>query len=158
MVLQTRIVNGYFCEMKYYLVVLITIILSFKSGFSQEQIDWKTLSDVNFEEKYSDELASYIMIPTFGEKVKHLEGKRVKIKGYVIPLDVKMNQYVLSANPFASCFFCGNAGPETVMDIVFSSQQNLRTDQFMEIEGVLELNKSDVYRLNYILNEAEIND
>ncbi|TXC78463.1 DUF3299 domain-containing protein [Luteibaculum oceani] len=144
--------------MKYFLVLLLSFFSYLNIVSAQQQIDWKILSDVTFEERYSDELASYIMIPTFGEKVKQLEGKLVKIKGYVIPLDVKMNQYVLSANPFASCFFCGNAGPETVMDIVFKAQENLRTDQYMEIEGVLELNKNDVYRLNYILMEAVINN
>lgn len=121
----------------------------------QQTIDWKTLADVKFTEEYSDELAAYLMIPEFGKSVKELEGKKVKIKGYVIPLDVEMNQYVLSANPFASCFFCGNAGPETVIDIFFTDKQNIRTDEYIEIVGTLQLNERDVYKLNYILDEAK---
>lgn len=123
---------------------------------AQQKIDWKVLSDVSFTEEYSDELASYIMIPDFGPKVKALEGKKVLISGYMIPLDVEQNQYVLSANPFASCFFCGNAGPETVMDIIFTSKKKLRTDEYVSVAGVLKLNTRDIYHLNYILEEAEL--
>ena len=96
------------------------------------------------------------MIPTFGDNLHALEGKEVLIKGFVIPLDVSLNLYVLSANPYASCFFCGGAGPETVMDIVFAEKQKFRTDEYVTLKGRLKLNADDVYKLNYILEDAEI--
>ena len=134
------------------------LILAFASVnvlFGQTNIDWKTLEDVSFTEKYNDEFATYILIAKFGESVQKLKGKTVRISGYIIPLDVEQNQYVLSANPFASCFFCGGAGPETVIDLYFTEKVKYRTDQYVTIEGVLDLNKDDVYKLNYILDKAK---
>ena len=141
---------------KHSLLTLFNLIFLLNWASCQELITWKTLEDVSFTDKYSDELASYIMIPTFGDNLHALEGKEVLIKGFVIPLDVSLNLYVLSANPYASCFFCGGAGPETVMDIVFAEKQKFRTDEYVTLMGRLKLNADDVYKLNYILEDAEI--
>jgi hypothetical protein len=64
---------------------------------------------------------------------------------------------VLSANPYSSCFFCGQAGPESVMEIQLLKQYDgLRMDQVITFEGRLRLNADDIYQLNYILEEAEV--
>ncbi len=136
--------------------LVFAFVLLALQGVAQKKIDWKTLAQVSFEEEYSDALASYIMIPTFEAPVKALEGQEVEIAGYMIPLDVAMNQYVISANPFAACFFCGNAGPESVMDVMFTEKQKLKTDEYVTLRGTLKLNVHDIYHLNYILEDAEI--
>ena len=87
-------------------------------------VKWKDLSLIQFEEKYSSEFQQLMPYPIFPESIKALDHKKVKISGYVIPLDENPEQpiLVLSALPFYACFFCGAAGPETVMDIVPATQ------------------------------------
>ena len=91
--------------------------------------------------------------PYFGPSVKNLEGKKFYITGYVIPVDIDEDFYVLSRYPFANCFFCGGAGPETVVDLQFSghSPREYATDERLTFAGELKLNADDVYQMNYII-------
>jgi hypothetical protein len=65
---------------------------------------------------------------------------------------------VLSAFPFSACFFCGNAGPESVMAIYFEDQgqRKFTTDERVTLEGTLKLNDTDVDELVYVLNNARV--
>ena len=139
------------------LICVLTLGISL-SSFAQQKIRWENLSAVSFNEVYSNDLGEYVMMPTFSEDIKALEGKEIIIKGHIIPLDVSSNDYVLSANPFASCFFCGNSGPETVMELELKTQHNFQTDEYKSFKGILRLNSEDVYTLNYILESATLVD
>lgn len=123
------------------------------------ELTWEIMAMVDFEETFNEELQAYIPYPDFHPPVEALEGKEVIVRGFVIPLEETGDEtiLVLSANPFSSCFFCGGAGPETVMDIKLKSSkgQHFKTDQRMAFRGKLKLNDSDLYYLNYILEEAE---
>ena len=84
---------------------------------AQALIDWYNLSDVTFEEKQiPGEILNYNQA-TFGPSLTPFEGIEVMITGYMIPVDPMGISYVLSMNPNAMCFFCGGAGPETVMEV-----------------------------------------
>ena len=75
----------------------------------------------------------------------------------MIPVDIDANYYVLSANPFASCFFCGQAGPESVVSIKFKGvNRRFNTDDRVTIKGKFRLNATDINELNYILDQAEL--
>ncbi|MFK7806160.1 MAG: DUF3299 domain-containing protein [Saprospiraceae bacterium] len=119
-------------------------------------ITWKMLSDVSFEDMYIEELDAYYWKPEFGQQVKNLEGKEVYITGYMIPVEVEENFYVLSRYPFANCFFCGGAGPESIVDLRFKpgSGRAYKTDERLTFKGKLKLNSDDVYQMNYILENA----
>lgn len=119
-------------------------------------VSWKTLGDVKFEKKWDEQEGMYVLYPSFGNSVKNLEGKEIRISGYVIPVDYNENFYVLSAFPYSSCFFCGGAGPESVMSLKFKKKdERFKTDTRIEVTGTLELNSSDIYEMNYILRDAE---
>lgn len=136
------------------LLALVAFLISLGT-FAQEKITWETLRDVKFSEKFNEEMGSYINVPTFGSKVKLLAGKEVEISGYIIPLDVKASVYVLSANPYAACFFCGGGGPESVIDLKFAKvPRRYKTDEKVTIRGKLKLNPTDIYSLSYILEGA----
>lgn len=125
------------------------------------RIDWSLLGKVEFEQKWHDTLNDYIYFPVFHPEIRAFEGKQVEIGGYVIPFEETQDarMLVLSAFPFSSCFFCGGAGPESVMDIQLDqnkpgSRRNWKQDSQLSFRGRLRLNDSDVYYLNYILEEA----
>ncbi len=121
------------------------------------KVTWETLRDVTFKKKWYPEESIYMLYPTFGPNVQKLEGKEVTIKGYLIPVDVESNQFVLSAFPYSQCFFCGGGGPESVMGLKLKKPgKRFKTDEVQTFKGTLKLNASDIYELNYILQNAEI--
>lgn len=119
-------------------------------------IDWKLLSKVDFKDHYFEDYEAWYLLPVFSDAVKKLDGQKIIIKGYVIPLDVEGGEYALSAYPFSACFFCGGAGPETVMSLKFTEKQKrLETDDFISFTGTLKLNATDFDSFNYILENAK---
>ena len=141
--------------MKVVLAVLFSVFLS-QFAFSQTRLTWQDLEDVTFEEKYYEDVDEYLWYPAFGESLTSLEGKEISIKGFLIPLDVEANLYVLSANPYAACFFCGNAGPESIMSLKFDeAPRRYELDEVVTFKGELKLNSTNIDELNYILLHAE---
>jgi len=126
------------------------------SNDALEELTWQMLSDVEFTDVYLEELDAYYWMPEFGESVVASEGKAFYITGYMIPVDVDEDFYVLSRYPFANCFFCGGAGPESVIDLRFpdKSERAYQTDDRLTFKGTLRLNSDDVYQMNYILEGA----
>ena len=124
------------------------------------RLTWKMLSDVVFTDEYSDEVQAYVPYPTFGAQLQAIEGREVLIEGYIIPLEETGDEtiLVLSALPYSSCFFCGGAGPESVMDIKLrpDEKRKFTTDDRMTFLGKLRLNDDDLYYLNYILEDAAV--
>ena len=136
----------------YLLVLSVPLLLAFHPALIK--IDWSHLADVTFEDRYYEDFDQYLPYPTFGQSVKELENKEVQISRYIIPIEPE--RYILSQNPFASCFFCGGAGPETVLELEMKSyDKTYYTDQYLSFKGTLKLNISDIDKLNYLLQSAE---
>ncbi|MEZ4775466.1 MAG: DUF3299 domain-containing protein [Bacteroidia bacterium] len=117
-------------------------------------ISWQDLKDVEFNEKFYEKEKEWMLFPTFGHSVQTLAGKTVEITGYVIPLEP--TRYALSANPFSACFFCGNAGPESVIELELASyDQMYYTDEFRTFRGEFSLNTTNLDKMNYVLTGAK---
>ncbi len=121
-----------------------------------QKVTWDMLKDVTFKKKWNEKESIFMLYPTFGAGLKKLEGKQVLIKGFMVPVDPESNQYVLSAFPYSMCFFCGGAGPESVMSLKLKKKRKFKTDEMHTFRGRLDLNADDIYELNYILTDAEI--
>jgi hypothetical protein len=122
-------------------------------------LNWADLAIPDFRMEFSEEAESEVMIPVFSDKVRYLEGKQVIIQGYCFPFEESGAEayYVLSQFPFSQCFFCGAAGPESVIDLLPKSKfPRLKMDDYRFLRGRLRLNDSDFLYLNYMLEEAEI--
>ena len=143
--------------MKRLILLFFMITGLFNSLKSQNIITWDLLKNVEFDEVWSEEFQAYYMVPKFSKAIQDLDGKEIQIKGFIIPVDIVQDYYVLSANPYSSCFFCGQAGPESVMEVQMVKQyEGLRMDQIITYKGKLKLNVDDIYQLNYILEDAEV--
>lgn len=138
-------------------LLLLPFLLSALIVNAQDFLDWGTLADVEFEDHLSEDYAMPYQTATFGEKVRAKAGQTVTIKGYMIPLDAMGLSYVLSRNPNASCFFCGGAGPESIIKLNIKPKhiKRYQTDAVMVFQGVLRLNESNQHTFNYVLDEAE---
>ncbi|WP_080054220.1 DUF3299 domain-containing protein [Spirosoma aerolatum] len=120
-------------------------------------IRWEQLRDVQFKKKWYPEESVVMLYPKFGPTVKALNGKAISITGYVIPIDLESGLYVVSEFPMAACFFCGAAGPESIMTLKFKRlPRKFRTDERRTFSGTLRLNADNIYELNYILDGAEL--
>jgi hypothetical protein len=116
---------------------------------------WKVFEEVRFESKYIDEEKALFYVPQFGDELLRMEGKKYIIKGYYLPIDLSSSGIVLSRYPMATCFFCGEAGPESVMMVSPTKKlEGLKMDDELIFEGTLELNDDDVYQLSFILKDA----
>ncbi len=124
---------------------------------AQEEVNWAVLMDITFKDIYIEKEDVYVYYPLFGEKQRKYDLKKISVTGYIIPIDVNANTYVLSAYPFSSCFFCGNAGPESVMAIYFKGKnRTFKTDERLTLVGTLRLNDTDIDELVYVLEDAEV--
>lgn len=122
-------------------------------------LTWNDLAKVDFEERFNDDLSTMVAYPIFHPSIKKLDGQMIQLKGYVIPFEETGDEtiVILSAFPFTSCFFCGGAGPETVMDVQLKKQKTrFKQDAMVTFRGKLRLNDSDLDYLNYILDEAVV--
>ncbi len=138
-------------------VFFCTLIFIFQNSEAQKAITWEALSDVKFTSEYVEEVDVVLFFPHFGTEVKALEGAEVTITGYILVIDAKKSIYILSKNPYASCFFCGNAGPESIIELQLKNpRQKFKMDQIVIIRGILHLNEDDIYHCNYILSDAEV--
>ncbi len=144
------------------LVLLCTLFVGAATHGLQAQTSgdanlWKTLSKITYKKEYDETLGFKVDLPVFSEAVKKLEGKTVLVKGYIIPVEgyKSHKEFVFSAFPYNMCFFCGGAGPETVMEVYANESIEYSADPVI-LKGTLELNGSDINRLIYALNNAEL--
>lgn len=134
--------------MKKFLV--LSFVLCNLVGKAQEVLPWELLAV-----PYST-TPDGLYEPQFPSWLDKYQNQEIVIQGYLVPVDVEGNQYALSRYAFSSCFFCGNAEPNTVVELVFKERpDNLITDQFVVVKGILMLNSNDPFRLFFILQQVE---
>jgi hypothetical protein len=132
---------------KFILTLLILVGLQVKA---QQVLPWEMLAV-----PYST-TPDGLYEPQFPSWLDKYKNQEVVIHGYLVPVDVEGNQYALSRYAFSSCFFCGNAAPNTVVELVFKERpDSLITDQFVVVKGILVFNANDPFRLFFILQQAE---
>lgn len=132
---------------------VLAVVMAQSLG-AQVKLTWTDFADVNFEPEYNEKYDVHFLMPKFGEKIKSYQGKEVKITGYFLDISGTGEVFLVSANPMASCFFCGAAGPESIVEVSFKEKPPFKTDQVVEVTGLLQLNRNDVDHCNYILNGA----
>ena len=98
-----------------------------------------------------------IDIPVFSAQVKALSEKEITVKGYIIPVEgyKSHKEFIFSAFPYNMCFFCGGAGPETVMEVEALEPVEYTAEQ-VTLTGKLTLNDSDINRLMYLIKDAKL--
>lgn len=134
---------------------MLTIFLSLL--FAPQLSGWELLSSVEIVMGYDDFMGAEVEKPKFSEQLKLREGKELTLEGFIIPLQQESDQdyFVLSRFPYASCFFCGAAGPETVVE-VYSDREFRFTDERVRVTGTLRLNDDNPLNLFYILEKCSV--
>ena len=119
-------------------------------------VSWQTLKDVSFKSKWNEEFQLDFMYPVFGENVKKLKGQKLRISGYMVPLNIEEGLYAVSRYTYAACYFCGKSGPESVVSLKFAKKpRRFKLDQYVTVTGTMDLNDKDVNDFIYIFRNAE---
>lgn len=148
------------------LVLFILLSVAFSTS-AQDSVEapvkevslWKTLSKITYKKEYDEFLGFKIDKPVFANVVQELEGTEVVVKGYIIPVEgyKSHTEFIFSAYPYNMCFFCGGAGPETVMEVESAEPVEYSAEQVI-LKGKLVLNADDINRLMYLLVDATLVD
>lgn len=124
------------------------------NSFLQDTLTWKQLSVIRFVSKKHPTYGE-ISFPVVNDNLKKLGNKKVVIKGFIVPIDSK--NYAISKNVFASCFFCGKAGPETIAGLKFKGNlPKLKTDQYVTVQGVFRYNEDNADDWIYNIDDVVI--
>ncbi|MBK8517765.1 MAG: DUF3299 domain-containing protein [Saprospiraceae bacterium] len=145
--------------MKKMFIGLLALIMTVNLISQAQTTDniWKTLSKISYKKEFDELMGFKIDKPVFSEAIKALEGKEITIKGYIIPVEgyKSHKEFIFSAFPYSMCFFCGGAGPETVMEVEATEGVNYSADAII-IKGTVRLNDKDINRLMYKLVNAKL--
>lgn len=137
-------------------ILVLTLFISASALSAQKPLVWQMLGMTTYQTD-PDQNGGLEYIPQFPAVLEsQYEGQEVTISGYLIPIDLEAGKYALSKNPFTSCFFCGNAGPETVIELRFPKPPGrFATDEYVMVKGILQLNR-DGRGLFFVLRNVEI--
>ncbi len=144
--------------MKKLSVLILSLVFTLCAFTMQAQSTWKTLAKVTYKKQYDELMGFDVDVPVFSKEIKALDGKEIEIQGYIVPVEGYKEQghFVFSAYPYSMCYFCGGAGPETVMEVYSEDKNMVFTSKAVTIKGILELNSGDINDLMYILQDAKL--
>jgi len=137
------------------LLIGVLFAALFISVQAQGQSFWQVLAEVGFKSK-KDKNGYQVETPVFSATLKSWNGKKIKLKGYVIPVSEvgDSDKFMLSSLPFNVCYFCGAAGPETVIEVE-STEKIKFSSKAIWMEGTLQLNDKDPDHHMFILKSAK---
>lgn len=135
-------------------IITACIVLLHMISMAQDNT-WKTLAKVTYRKEYDELMGFKVDKPVFSDYIKNLEGKQITLKGYIIPVDgyKSHKEFIFSAFPYSMCFFCGGAGPETVMEVKAKEPIKYTTESIV-LTGILRLNSDDINRLMFKIENA----
>jgi hypothetical protein len=137
-----------------YIIVLFFLAVPAVILAPPTTLTWKMLGEISFAKKPHKDYGE-VNYPVVNARLKSLHKKTVSMAGFIVPID--NTNYALSKNVFASCFFCGKAGPETIVGLKFKGgSMKLKTDQFVTVEGTFRVNEADVDDWIYNIDDAVI--
>lgn len=133
------------------------IFLLFSTAIvAQTPLDWSDFeSGISWKKGSEGSTFPGFLEADFSDRLERLEGKEVSLIGFLIVLDGAQSVYMLSKNPMAECFFCGNGGPETISQITFKGKHSFQMDDLISVTGILRLNRKDPTRCYYLIEQAE---
>lgn len=115
-----------------------------KPGFTS----WRTLARVELIKRNNK------LQPSFDPAVSTLDGKTIRVQGFMMPLDIGDNQrrFLLVAAP-PHCSFCLPAGPDSMIEVRAPKGVKYRFEA-VSLSGKFQLLNDDPAGLYYRLTEA----
>lgn len=128
---------------------------------------WADLLELKFAISFDEEVDDVIFKPKFTKKIRSYQDKIIEVEGFIIPHNIAADamgdlnddgaKFMFSAYPLASCFFCGGAGAESVME-AYPKNPIEYTERKIKIRGKLTFNEEDFLQLPYVLKDVVVVD
>lgn len=118
-------------------------------------VSWKILESTDETTRIDDE--GYIVAkPIFSDPVKELEGKRVKVAGWMLPIEsgAKQKNFVLLGYP-PGCPYHFHAKPNQFIEVFASTPFETDEKSVHTVTGVLELTGYDESGIFYRIRDAK---
>jgi hypothetical protein len=145
--------------MKIKSIVFLFLFVSFSTNvFSQKKITWKDVVEIYAKEFRLNEKNPTSTINEKAMSLEDIANKKVTIVGYFLDLDPDGKWFILSKNPFATCFFCGKAGPETVLELLgFKNvKKKFKSDDMVEVTGMFNTIYDIEDKMSFVLENVRI--
>ncbi|MBN8589153.1 MAG: DUF3299 domain-containing protein [Rhodothermia bacterium] len=116
---------------------------------AQQALSWDTLAKV--ESKWQNN--KYVTV--FKPEVKALNGKRIKIQGFMIPLEMgeKHKHFIIAARP-AHCYFEAPGGKEMIEIFTPAAADYEFTP--ITVTGTIEVLENDKFGMYYRIKNAKV--
>ena len=113
-------------------------------------VSWRTLGEVEPVKRDGK------MVPQFSGRILGLDGKLVRVQGFILPMDLGESQrhFLISAVP-PHCPFCLPAGPDAVVEVFARKPIGYSMEPIL-VSGKLAVLTSDPSGLLYRLTDAEL--
>lgn len=113
-------------------------------------VPWTTLESVE------EVVVGQEIKPRFGEAIKVLDGKKVRLQGFMLPLEQseKQQHFLLSAYP-PHCAYCLPGGPNTMVEVK-TGKPVAFTFEPITLSGQFALMEGDASGLFYRLDGATV--
>lgn len=120
----------------------------------QHKATWNLFQNAIYEDAYIEAYDSYASLLVCNDEMNALKNQALTITGYYIP--VEEDVFIISRFPNATCFFCGAAGMESVMEVRMNTSLPFTpiTDDLMTFKGKLKVNCTEWEYVSFILEDA----
>jgi hypothetical protein len=117
-------------------------------------VSWQTLAETEVTHTSPAPLQTIITV-NFTPTIEALDGRNVKIKGFIYPLEPgeTHSRFLLSAYP-PGCPFCLPAGPRELVEVLAAVPVRFTQDAVL-VEGTFHLLHDDPTGIYYRLTEAQ---
>lgn len=148
---------------KYRIAFLLVVALCLNALLAQSQPvnGWELFKKVEFQKKFFKDYGMFVTWPKFDDGIRAWEGREILLSGYIIPTSDAggYKGVILSKFPYQTCFFCGEAGIESVAELELKNKwSDYDLNKPYVFKGKLQLNDDNMDRLNFILKEAVLTD
>jgi hypothetical protein len=119
---------------------------------------WGSLMLTTTTQEFDPTLGMEVDIPNIHPAAKQLAGSEIELEGFILPLEGKKAQshFMFSTFPINMCYFCGRAGPESVIEVFMKNGTTVPfTDNKIWLKGVLRINEGNPQSNIYTLEHAE---
>ncbi|MEX0729153.1 MAG: DUF3299 domain-containing protein [Aquisalimonadaceae bacterium] len=114
-------------------------------------VPWSTMTGIETREGNHG-----LLVPVFNDEVRSLNGKDVRIQGFMLPLEntEQHSHFMLTSTP-PSCFFCLPGGPESIVEVKADRPVDFSFEPVV-LAGRMELMEDSDMGLFYRLNGAKV--
>ena len=118
---------------------------------SDDTVSWDLIGGVDTREG-----SNGLLEPLFDDEIRELDGREVKVQGFMMPLDnSERQQHFLVTRTPPSCFYCLPGGPESVVEVKAERPLEFTFDPVV-LEGRMTLLEGSDMGLFYRLEDASV--